>query len=109
MTAFETFREFAKKQDGRETHEWSKWDGSEAHANEINDVHCARLDKERERLGIPTAPETDGYRQVCEEHLTLPRPNCITYRLVNNSETAAPWKCQICGNTAHWLMLILKQ
>ena len=108
MTSFEAFREFAKKQVGRETYEWSKWDGSEAHANEINDVHCARLAGERERLGIPPEPETDGYRQVCKEHLALPMPKCITYGLVNKSDREAPWKCQLCGGTADWLMLLLK-
>ena len=108
MTPFETFREFAKKQERREIHEWSKWDGTESNANEINDVQCTRLDKERERLGIAPAPETDGLRQVCKNHLTLPMPDCITFGLINKSDSDAPWKCQLCGGTADWLMVLLK-
>ena len=108
LTQYEKFREWCRKQEKRESYEWSKWDGTEAHGNEINDVHCALMDKQRERLGLPPSPECVGDRQVCEEHHVLPMPRCRTYRLINKAPGDAPWKCQLCGNTANWLMLLLK-
>ena len=36
----------------RDEYQWSKWDGTPEHANDIVDMFCARATKVQKRLGI---------------------------------------------------------
>ena len=46
------YHDWRARQIPRESREWDRWDGSEAHGIAINDRQCARMDGEMRRLGV---------------------------------------------------------
>lgn len=55
----ERFLTWLQAESARCAHEWSKWDGSVRHGEQINDMQCDRIDAAKQRLGTPHGLMTD--------------------------------------------------